>query len=64
MDLSIFKDFKFTERYKLQYRLEAFNAENRANFQNPTAAVSSGTFGRITGAFDPRVFQMALKLAF
>jgi hypothetical protein len=39
--------------------------ENRPNFNNPNATVSSGvTFGRITAAADPRVLQLALKLAF
>jgi len=48
----------------LQFRSEAFNIENRANFQNPTSTVSSGTFGRITAAYDPRVLQFAMKLFF
>ena len=64
VDMSIFKDFAFTERYKLQFRAESFNTENRPNFQNPVATVSSGTFGRITAANDPRVLQLALKFMF
>jgi hypothetical protein len=65
VDASLFKDFQFTERYRLQFRAEAFNLENRANFNNPNATVSSGvTFGRLTSAFDPRVLQFALKLFF
>ena len=64
VDASLFKEFNFTERWRLQFRAEAFNMENRANFQNPTASVSSGTFGRITAANDPRVLQFALKLFF
>jgi hypothetical protein len=64
IDMSLFKDFALTERYRLQFRAEVFNTENRPNFQNPVASVSSGTFGRITSAFDPRVLQFALKLFF
>jgi outer membrane receptor protein involved in Fe transport len=64
IDLSIFKNFKLTERFRLQFRAEAFNLENRPNFQNPTGSVASGTFGRITSAYDPRVLQFALKLSF
>lgn len=64
VDASIFKQFNFTERWRLQFRAEAFNIENRPNLQNPTATVSSGTFGRITAAYDPRVLQFALKLLF
>jgi hypothetical protein len=64
VDTSIFKNFNITEKRYLQFRAEAFNIENRANFQNPTSTVSSGTFGKITAANDPRVLQFALKLFF
>jgi hypothetical protein len=65
VDASVGKNFLLTERFRLQFRAEAFNIENRVNFQNPNATVSSGvTFGRITSANDPRVLQFALKLLF
>ncbi|HEX4230415.1 MAG TPA: carboxypeptidase regulatory-like domain-containing protein [Bryobacteraceae bacterium] len=65
VDASIFKDFLLTERYHLQFRAEAFNIENRPNFNNPNATVSSSvTFGSITAAGNPRVLQFALKLFF
>jgi hypothetical protein len=65
VDASLFKDFLLTERYRLQFRAEAFNIENRPNFNNPNATVSSSvTFGRITAAGNPRVLQFALKLFF
>jgi hypothetical protein len=64
IDMSLFKDFVFTEHWRLQFRAESFNTENRLNFSNPAASVSSGTFGRITAVNDPRVLQFALKLFF
>jgi hypothetical protein len=65
VDASIFKDFLLRERYHLEFRAEAFNIENRSNFNNPNATVSSSvTFGRITAAGNPRVLQFALKLFF
>ncbi len=65
VDASVFKNFAIRENWKLQFRAEAFNLENRPNFSNPNATVSSGvTFARITAAADPRVLQLALKLAF
>lgn len=64
LDLSLFKNFPVTERWRTQFLAEAFNIQNRANFNNPVSTVSSGTFGRITTAYDPRVLQFALKLLF
>jgi hypothetical protein len=64
VDVSVFKDFSLTERFRLQFRAESFNIENRPNFQNPSSAVNSGTYGKITSAFDPRVLQFALKVMF
>ena len=47
-DLSLFKQFKFTERYQLQFRAEFFNAFNHPNFANPNANISSpGSFGKV-----------------
>jgi hypothetical protein len=62
MDFSANKYFKFTERWKLQYRAELFNALNHTQLNNPGTTVTTSSFGRITGARDPRIIQMALKL--
>ncbi len=64
VDVSVFKNFFFTERWRLQFRAEAFNIENRPNFQNPVASVNASNFGQITATSDPRVLQFALKLTF
>jgi len=64
VDLAAHKNFRFTERWNLQYRAEFFNALNHTNLNNPGTTVSSGSFGRITGAGSPRIIQMALKLRF
>ena len=52
------------ETLKLQFRAEFFNVLNHTNLNNPGTTVSSGGFGRITGAGAPRIIQMALKLRF
>jgi hypothetical protein len=64
VDFSAIKNFAFSERYRLQYRAEFFNLFNHALLNNPNTTVNSSQFGRITGARDPRIIQMALKLYF
>lgn len=63
-DIGLFRTFTFHERLALQLRGEFFNVLNRANFNNPTASLSSGGFGSISGAGDPRIGQLAAKLSF
>lgn len=63
-DLAVIKNTQITERVRLQFRSEFFNVFNNVNFGQPNANLSSGSFGRITSAFDPRVIQLALKLGF
>jgi hypothetical protein len=60
-DFSLLKDFALTERHKVQFRSEFFNAFNQVNFTSVGTAVNSGEFGRITSASDGRVIQFGLK---
>ncbi|HEY3838030.1 MAG TPA: carboxypeptidase regulatory-like domain-containing protein [Bryobacteraceae bacterium] len=64
LDCGMIKNFELVERFKLQFRAEAFNVFNHANLNNPTANVSSTNFGVITAAGAPRVLQLALKVMF
>jgi hypothetical protein len=64
-DLSAFKNFDITERWRLQFRGEFLNAFNTPRFGGPNTSVTSGTFGVITGqANAPRQIQLGLKLIF
>jgi hypothetical protein len=63
-DLGAVKNILFTERFRLQFRGEIFNAGNRVNLNNPNTNQSSPQFGFITGAGSPRVSQLALKFLF
>ncbi len=66
-DVGLLKNTKITERLSAQFRAEFFNAFNNVNFDGPdnnVADKSSGTFGLITSAQDPRILQFALKLIF
>ena len=64
VDLGVSKTFTLTERFRLQFRAEAFNALNKSNFSAPNANISATTFGTITSTYDPRKLQLALKLQF
>jgi hypothetical protein len=73
MDFSIFKEFKFSERYGLQFRAEALNMTNFTVFNNPDASLGdskavggNGNFGVITSsvAGTERHLQFSLKFRF
>lgn len=64
LNLSLLKNFRFLESWNLQFRLEAFNALNRANFEEPGSALGSPNFGVITAAQAARSMQLGLKLTF
>jgi len=68
-DTGLFKEIPLAaERARLQFRAEFFNVWNRVNLNNPsnstTTSFSSGGFGTLTSAQDPRIGQLALKLIF
>jgi hypothetical protein len=80
LDLSLFKDFVISERFRLQFRSEFFNILNHPNFNAPgfggngVVAISGSTnftssnFGQIGATrdapYDPRQIQFALKAYF
>ena len=65
LDLALEKSTPITERTKLLFRAEAFNIFNRAEFRPPAdRSVLAGTFGQISGTYDPRILQLALKVVF
>jgi hypothetical protein len=64
-DFISYKDFLFTERFRLQFRAEFFNVFNHTNFGLPDGNVQDSSFGQITStATAPREIQFALKLMF
>jgi hypothetical protein len=66
LDLSIFKQFQITEKVRLQFRTEAFNAFNRVRFSSPNTNVNGGAnFGTVTAQSNaPRQMQFGLKAIF
>jgi len=64
LDLGLTRRFQVIEGQSIEFRVEAFNAPNHVNPQNPSAALNSQTFGKSVAAADPRIMQLALKYVF
>lgn len=65
LDFALVKDTKVSESVNAEFRAEAFNLFNHAQFNNPQLNIrSTSRFGRITTAADPRIVQLALRLSF
>jgi len=74
-NLSLFKMFPIHESWNVEARFDAFNMTNTPEFANPTNAVTSGNFGKITstlgsgvgnvnGVGGGRVLQASVKISF
>jgi hypothetical protein len=71
-NLALAKSFVFSESRgsRLEFRAETFNTWNHTQFKGDinnggiSNNIGSSNFGAVTAAFDPRVFQLALKLIF
>jgi hypothetical protein len=79
IDLALSRTFRMIERLSLPARAEAFNILNHTNFVGafapdgqPAGAtfglastiLNASNFGQLTGAYDPRILQFAMKLIF
>jgi hypothetical protein len=65
-NLSLFKKFVISETRgtNLELRFESFNTFNHVQWNAVSSALGSSNFGNVTGASDPRVFQLGMKLYF
>lgn len=63
-DFGVTKRTELAERVAVDFRAEFFNVFNNVNFGLPGSNQSSGQFGRITSALDPRIVQFGLRLQF
>ena len=71
-NLALFKSFSINadRGTRFEFRAETFNTWNHTQFGRPgvnggvSTNLGAGNFGAITGAYDPRVFQLGAKLIF
>jgi hypothetical protein len=71
-ELALAKEIALTERARLRFRADLFNAFNRAQYGAPNADISQTNFGVITttisnyatGRGTPREFQLSGKISF
>jgi hypothetical protein len=67
LDFALAKNFQISEKYKIQFRAEAFNVFNTVNFNNPATkgiATLSSSFGVITTAQQSRQMQFGARFTF
>jgi Carboxypeptidase regulatory-like domain/TonB dependent receptor len=66
-DVTLAKLLRLTESKSFEFRLEAFNAFNHAQFYGPASVngeINDPHFGQIVSAAAPRLVQIAAKFAF
>ena len=66
-DMQISKTLRLRESTSLDFRIEAFNVFNHAQFYGPSSVdgeINDPNFGRIVSAAAPRQVQLAIKLHF
>jgi hypothetical protein len=63
-DASLQKYFNFTERVRLQFRAEFYDAPNHLSWWDVGVTMGSSNFGQVTAATDPRTLQFGLRLTF
>jgi hypothetical protein len=65
-DVGVARQFRITERIRLDFSAEVFNVANAVIFSGPVSLdINNANFGRIAGKQNsPRSVQLALKLDF
>ncbi len=66
-DMTLTKMFHLTSRYRLEARIEAYNALNNLVFADPDMTLGSATFGKVTrknAAYFGREVQVGLRFIF
>jgi hypothetical protein len=62
LDMSLNKEVRFTERWRMTFRLVALNFLNHPFFDIATSSPTSTSFGQITGGSGTRTMQFRVSL--
>ena len=63
-DVALSRIFQLRENQSLEFRAEAYNITNSFRSGDINLNFTSGQFGQILNALDPRIMQFALKYQF
>ena len=63
-DIALSKRTPIADGHALEFRVQFFNAFNKANFEQPDATLGNSGFGTIFGARRAREIELALKYTF
>ena len=63
-DIALSKTTEVLDGHQVEFRVEFFNAFNRANFDRPERTLGNSTFGKIFGADRAREIEIGLKYSF
>jgi hypothetical protein len=64
LDVNLIKRIRISETKELEFRADAFNVLNHANWGDPTVDINSNNFGRITSATGSRTFNVGGRFTF
>lgn len=64
VSISLQRDIRITERLQGQFRAEAFNLTNTANYDAYVGSIVDPRFGQAASALQPRALQLAFRVTF
>lgn len=64
LDISANKTFRLSERMRIVFRADTFNARNEVVLRAPNTTPTSSAFGRVTAQEPPRSWQLSLTVRY
>ena len=64
LHVTLEKDVPVRDTMSLRFRAEVFNILNRVNYHQPINNIGDGRFGRAVRTYEPRQFQLSMRVTF